>query len=1321
MAEFVTMDQYFENFYRYELEKLREDMQGQDVQLSAKQNNMKKLEMQLTSAEGETSNLRNRIAELESEKQALEGDNSQWTLSVATLQAEKDGIQAELKSVRESEANTVSTMEDIKDVNRNLEACKRQLTKYINELTDQNTKLDQENSLLEKEKVDLEDDLQELNGKNTKLTEEVSELSKNLDNIETVLKEVKGEKESLAVEAAARSEALGTMKHSLAEVQIQRGKLNNTIAKIAQEKGDLIREKVTLSAEIAKFKETAKIAEDRATSLASVNERLDKNVEELKVKNNGIEKVVEDLEKHVFALQQEKQDILMARDKMMADKDEEASRKLSAKNLELQKSITAAKTAESELRACMQQVSAAAERKRMEKEVQHKNEVKELTEQHNDTVSHLKKEIEAISKARAIEGSRLQKQKEVVSKHYEEEKALLSERIEKLQANYDEKCSEARAQYEQFNHLLAEQRAQLDTSTVNSRRLESELSIAEQRLQNLQNKLDEVKQEATVQIDSLNNRLKNSSRAISQLESVHNDTLITISKLEGQRDSLQREKHEAQKKLEITLTEKADLHSTNKMFRQNLLTMEKELAKINEMVKSLQVKLKQSEDARTVNETDASEAHRTLTKVENLHTQLVSDHAALQASFTSSEQEKTNFQIDLRSAEERINRLEKQREGLVSNLGTLENRLNFVTKLGELREKEISNFQQRAASLERERNELSANLTKVQETLRKKGKVDAATKSELQSHVSELKSLRDSLKEEINTLKIDIDSSRQKFSETDSKLSATSGQASILASELKQALLDSKNLRSKYMELVGVLSGTLGVSLYHDKSLPPPPIPSQGSATTSFTVEVAESGVGDSISPSFQSSFTNPSDYSQMSVSISCDSVREAILELQKNVILADKLKAQALSSVSNLEKNISRLEKEKGILESKLQTATASFTTVQRKFDEVSKQTTRAEGAAGNYRRGLEALDGANQQLQSEVVHLRQQVDSHGSAKMEAEHKVKKLAVAQANTEMDNKQNQMKVAEKELQIKQLKETITKQKAIITNLQASKDTKEADILSLQQKLRSSQHALSEAESQMRTMKENIHHIGFSHKNSQEREAKLIQKIHELESTLVSAQSKKVTLDKKVQNLIDEVGELKKERKLLENKLLSLTNSQIEKDVEKEQLQVRIKKMESSLNSESVNQKELMSTIKSMEVQLCEKENHNEETEKRMVKLVQEKEALSFHIQQVEDSLKEALKGKQVANDLCSNLEAEKDFLHNELSVIREENLRLKGELREATYQSQRMDILMSTQQKQKTELDDSLIVTSKRNVELMKSLRDERTSAAEREKNSKDK
>ena len=1283
------------------------EKQSYEAVFLTKQNNAMKLEMKLNSTEKEADDLRHCITELETDKQNLKQKMSDLNISLASFQIEKDSLQTQLNEVRISEASAVATLEKLKDINRTLEANKRQLTKSLKEVTEKKIMLDKDNASLEEERVEKEDKMQLLKGENLRLSNEVHHLRMNLDKAETLLQDIQSERDKLSHEAAIHSEALGMVNSALAAVQIQRGKLNNTIAKLAQEKGDLISENISSSADIARTKENLKLAEERCTSLASINERQVKDLEDLKCKNTEKENDVADLEKKILSLQMEKNKILSENKRVIRGKNEDASHRLDLKDAELQAAMMATKTVESELSAAIQQVQIVAEREMSEMTTVMRNEMKSQAEYHQKVVENLEEKIDSTSKARKVELSREIKLKELAAGQFEDEKEALNQRFEKIHKMYEDKCIEAHDQYEQSNRIVSEQRSQLDTCNINAQHLESELSIAEQCIHDLHNKLDKVKGEAMVQVESFQSELKNASLALSQQESLHNDSLITIQKVEEQRDTLQKEKNETQKNFESLLNENMDMQNIYNSCQQDLVLMEKELVKAKEELEGLQLKLKETESAQILSENDASFAHKNLSKVENLHAQLVSDHAALQATLTNSEQQKMTFQLDLKSAQNTIALLEKKKESFMANESVLDNRLTFANQLSELREKEIKDIHQKVINLEQEKNELNKNLTEVQESLCTQGKVDAEMKKELKSQVSNLQTLRDSLKREVDILKMAIEATKNELAETKSELTATCGQASSLAIKLNYSTAELTYLRSMYTELIGVLSGTLGVALHAENFSPPGAIPT-------YTTQV-ESDIGDSMSASSNSSLHNLCQgMNNLSITICSDSVREAILELQENLIVAEKLRVQALSSADTFEKNIGQLENGKKLLEDRFSSLNSSYTSLREKFDTLSREHIKGEALANIHQKNVETLEKAKQQLEFEVACLHQQVETHGLAKHKAEKQVKKLAITQAESEMDIKKHQMHMVELELQIKQQSETISKQKALVSVLQSSQDKSEAEILSFQNKLVSSQQALLETENELRSVKE-------SKQDMEDVMCKLNKNLDKLKGNFIGAQNQNLSLDGKITDLNREAEEMNTEACTLMNKFGMLTNSLFEMKTEKKQLQNKIKQLKESISVKAECHKELVLTIEKMQSQLDQKEHQNKEVKKEMALLIQERDEICLHMKQVKEELQEAIKEIQRADELCGSLETERDFLHLELGKIREDNLYLREELKKANQQSHRLDVLMNTQLKQKSELDASLINSSQRTVELLKNMREERVSAAERDKESKEK
>ena len=257
---------------------------------------------------------------------------------------------------------------------------------------------------------------------------------------------------------ATLSEALGKSKQALAEVQIQRGKLNTTIAKMAQEKGDLIREKVNLGAEVTQLQESLRVSEERLASLKAEKERLEGKVDELEKRLVHAELNQSTLEEANLALQQDKHDLVLENDGLSRRKEEEMSQMQSEKGLKLQQTLVQVKTREGDFQDSIQKTELTGAARVRNLQAAHSLEVASLNEQHREVVVQLRSKIESLTEAQKTEVSRLLREKELAVSSLEDEKALLAEQISKLQKLFDEKCDESRYQLEHANHLATEQK-----------------------------------------------------------------------------------------------------------------------------------------------------------------------------------------------------------------------------------------------------------------------------------------------------------------------------------------------------------------------------------------------------------------------------------------------------------------------------------------------------------------------------------------------------------------------------------------------------------------------------------------------------------------------------------------------------------------------------------------------------------------------------------------------------------------------------------------------------------------------------------------------
>ena len=257
---------------------------------------------------------------------------------------------------------------------------------------------------------------------------------------------------------ATLSEALGKNKQALAEVQIQIGKLNNTLAKMAQGKGDLIHEKVSLGAEVTRLQDSLRVSEERLASLKVAKENLEGRVDELEKRLVHAELNQSTLKEANLALQQEKHDLALVNESLSQRKAEELSQMQSEKDLKLQQTLAQASTREGNLQDCIQKMKSTGEAQVRDLQEAHSLEVASLNEQHREEVAQLRGEIESLARAQKAETSRLLHEKELAVSSLEGEKGLLAEHVSKLQKLFDEKCSESRHQFEQANRLATEQK-----------------------------------------------------------------------------------------------------------------------------------------------------------------------------------------------------------------------------------------------------------------------------------------------------------------------------------------------------------------------------------------------------------------------------------------------------------------------------------------------------------------------------------------------------------------------------------------------------------------------------------------------------------------------------------------------------------------------------------------------------------------------------------------------------------------------------------------------------------------------------------------------
>ena len=810
---------------------------------------------------------------------------------------------------------------------------------------------------------------------------------------------------------------------------------------------------------------------------------------------------------------------------------------------------------------------------------------------------------------------------------------------------------------------------------------------------------------------------------------------------------------ELQQRFDSTLKEKDNLKSQCQKMKWNLDSVQGELVRSRELVVVLQERLSKSEEERSSTQSIATSTQNTLSSMEHSHAKLVSEHASLQAALTAAEKQNTSLELELRAALEKSTELGRQEESLRHTLVSVENQLKVVSRACELKEQEVASCKRRAANLERERNELSLNLSKMQESAQKQGEMDAAKQSELEAQFTKLKTINHTLHDRISSLETSLESSRCQCNELDAKVGHSDHQVASLSSQLKHSDEVRRDVQMKYSQLLSVLEATLGLTPIggdHEHSGTPEvaaigalsstmksDLPSEAEKSTvdssgRFIIAVGdhESGIGTSTGSLSFSSFTgvqtpealkrakNISGTSQMVLDVQL--VRETILELQKQLVAEEKSKQEAMSSVIAMQKKIRSLEAEKASHEVRLQSLRSSLVSLQSSFDSVSKQRDSVQEMTKLQEEATQEHLREQRELKHQVKELKERLDEERVVKQASDTQLRKYAQVQAGHEIEKSKMEARVIELGLQKKQMEEDNGKLRSGMSYLQAMLTTKEAEVEQLRQQLETRQQLHFETENQVKSLRENMESLGQSFQLSKESEKKLLQRSQQLEAQLVEAQSKKFKHERNVSDLQQTLEFTRREYSVLEERLQLLTCSHAETDSQNRQLLERVRVLEKTVSSGEMTKTELTLHLQAVEMKLQEQDGSRQRLESQFAKAIQEKQALAERLEKLESSLEEAVKNKDTAKNLCTNLEKEVDQLRKDLQRIRSENVQLKNDLREAQFQRQQLDVLVSSQRRKQTELDQSLASSSKQNTELVSSVRELQASLTAKDKEHKE-
>ena len=721
-------------------------------------------------------------------------------------------------------------------------------------------------------------------------------------------------------------------------------------------------------------------------------------------------------------------------------------------------------------------------------------------------------------------------------------------------------------------------------------------------------------------MESLQEQLREASHTITHLKQSHNDIQMTVRQLETEGEGLKVQYSETQRQLENTLKEKEALRVGSQELKHNLDVVQRDLAKGRETVATLEERLKKAEEGQNLSQIEARNSSQTLTKVEQLHAKLVSEHASLQASLTSVEKRNNSLQRELKSALDIVSHLEKQKEDLGQSLKSVENRLKVASKSCELREQEVSNYRERASSLEKERNELSLNLKKLQKSCRLQSKVDAAKLTELQSEVSELRSTNTSLQDKASFLETALEDSQQRCSDLGSKLVVADEQVASLTSQFNHTDGLCRDIQAKYTQLLSVLEGTLGLIPVEDNEESCTPNLSSHTTTNAknnpskdrsfdssghLSRSLAESGVGVSLASPYtskQSSLGGTQDLDipghplkLVQMKLNVGHVQDAILQLQKSLTAAEQAKGEAISSATTLKKKIQQLEEEKASLEARLKSLRSSLSSLQDSFDSMSMQRDSAEVTVKLQKEAIRGLEKQERELRNEVQRLKQQLEGEKMGRqLVSDTKLKKYAQSQIEYEIERGRLKTHVQDLELHKKQLEGEIENLRSEAAHLKSTHQTMEAEVSRLQQKLKISQQLHKEAEEQLKVSTKSLDQTFL---NSRESEKKFLDKVQQLEMQLSKVEGEKLHQEQKVADLQQVCNSVQREKGLLEERLRLLSQNQPQPQFPTQRLGAQHKQtseLDQSLVSSSKQNVELMHSVRELQANLDKKEKEHQQ-------------------------------------------------------------------------------------------------------------------------------
>ena len=435
-----------------------------------------------------------------------------------------------------------------------------------------------------------------------------------------------------------------------------------------------------------------------------------------------------------------------------------------------------------------------------------------------------------------------------------------------------------------------------------------------------------------------------------------------------------------------------------------------------------------------------------------------------------------------------------------------------------------------------------------------------------------------------------------------------------------------KDVQNKYSRLLGILQGSLGLEISPSVEM----IPEELDGSASFGQNAArviqssritpqkgyrksaispESGLGASFFGSQTSLTTTPqcpptqqkswsaaslsSPTKPCSVQVDEDSVKEAILGLQRKLMTAERARDEALSQGRSLDKQVKKLESEKSVFESKLTELRTTVQSLQDKHDQVSMERNKAELSASSSQMAVKESEQRSKELAEQVQYLEAKSATLSMTQQMNDSCIRKHQQTESEllAEKTRILELLQVAEEEKAAAQ--SAIAHLKKECASFQSAKLSQDAQITLLQQKLAASQQQAQETTAQMYRVQEALKVADREVEMHTSAEKQLQQQAVDLNEQLSVLREEKSHLEGAIQDLQLRLTAVKKEKETLEDRLRLLQQSRKESDQHVEFLRQSVHGLQDELVRKGSSHSDVIGQLRAAEERVTEQTQQTE--------------------------------------------------------------------------------------------------------------------------------